>query len=102
MASLPDLGVANSLRPGSGWNLVFSQQVGQAAAGTQVHAERTGVRVYAAFGIAFGNPPSPQDVVNAMFSQGVAQEVYYMEAWESPHTILGTGYNDFAYVSVYS
>jgi hypothetical protein len=100
--ALPDLGVANSLRPGSGWNLVFSQMVGQAAPGTQVSAERSGFRVYAAFGISIGNPPSPQSVVNAMFQKGIAHEVYYMEAWENANTVFGTGYNDYAYIAVYS
>lgn len=100
--ALADLGVANTLRPGSGWNLVFSQQVGQAAAGTTVQAERTGVRVFTAFGLSVGSPPTPQSVVDAMFARGVAREVYYMEAWENPHTILGSGYNDYCYISVYS
>jgi hypothetical protein len=100
--ALPDLGVANSLRPGSGWNLVFTQQVGQAAAGTTVQAERTGVRVYAAFGVSLGNPPSPQSVVNALIAKGVAHQVYYMEAYEQDHVILGTGYRDYAYLAVYS
>lgn len=72
------------------------------AAGAVVNAHRNGGRVFAAFGVNFGNIPSGNDVVQSLLSSGTASHVVYVEIWEGDHTVLGTGWNDYWVISVYA
>jgi hypothetical protein len=96
-----DLGAANYLRP-AGFTFKDAQSFEQFDPGAAVNVHRVAGRVLAFVGIQFGSVPSAQQAHDALLSSGSASVVGYVEVWESDNTFLGTGYNDYVYISVYA
>ena len=104
MATLFNIGKAASLRPpsGQGWTLDWSQLLGKGSPSQKAYADRIGIQVWQVFGSSIGEPPQPEQVAEKMIAQGIATGVYLMEIWQQDQTILGTGWINFWYITIYA
>lgn len=100
-SNMPDLGDANQLRPGSGWHCVFTSGVlNQFPAGTNMSAERQGIRYFTINGHTWSDEFTPQQMYDELAAAG--HVCTWIEVWENPPAFGVIGNDDFAFIAVYT
>jgi len=99
-SSLPNIGPATALRPGSGWHCVFTSGVlARFPANTTMGCERQGVRYFTIANKTWASEFTPQQLYDKLRAAG--HQPVWIEVWENPPTLGVIGNDDFAFIALY-